>query len=412
MMAGGLVLVAIIGTVVVTVLIAGGLEFVGKRTYTVRFPLNVGVAGLERGAEVTLGGRRVGNVKSVEFENGAPGEINDIVVVIAVNKDVQFREGVWAFLERPLLGSTSSINFIALGDGAPIADGPIPGRLSPPSFLAQAGYGDQEAANLRSMLQRGSDLMEKAEGAVDDFRSSIIADVRAITSDARVRYDTWAGRIDSITANLDEGVARGKEVVADIHLRVDQIQELLSTAQAYLDENRGDVRAFIQRGRSISEKGDQFMDRLGGEIADQLEGLLEDGRAAMADARGALERIDGVLAEQVPNVRKGMANFRLASDQLRDSMAEIRRSPWRLLYRPDTREIEYELLYDSARIYASAVSDLRAATESLQVIIETGGRAATRGETLEPMLDDLYRAFEKYGSAEQLFLDEIIRKAK
>ena len=191
-----------------------------------------------------------------------------------------------------------------------------------------------------------------------------------------------------------------------------ELERILATAQAYLDENRPDVRAAVENARSITERGDDFLARVEGELADEAAALLADGRAALDAGRDALERADELLAEQTPNLTRSLANFRLASDQLRETLLEVRRSPWRLLYRPDTRELEYELLYDAARSYAGAVSDLRAAGESLRALSAGGEDAdAARDGTVEALTRRLEGAFERYEEAEALFLEALIRGA-
>ena len=407
-MAGAMVLAAIVGAVTIVILIAGGLEFVGKHDYRVQFPLHVGVHGLAPGSAVHLGGRRIGSVKNLDFSQDASGEMDGIDVTISIEKDIALMDGVVAFLEQPLLGSTAEINFISLGTGPGYAQGEIPGKVAPPRLLEQAGYGQEEAARVRVVIQKAESIAIRMDEAVQEFRDTVLSDVRSMTGEARARSDIWFERADKITGEFADFSGKANELVDSARGRADQMEELLRTAQAYADDNRGKVYETIENARSVSAKSDVFMDRLNGEIADLAEGFLEDGRLAIDDARTAVNRVDGMVVEQTPNIRKSIANFRLASDSMRDTMNEVRRSPWRLLYRPDMGEVEYELMYDSARIYAGAVSDLRAASESLKAMIDTGGRNATRGETLEPMLDTLYSSFEKFTEAEEAFLDQVL----
>ncbi len=399
-MAGGLVLAAVVGAVAIVIMISGGLGFIGKHDYRVQFPLHVGVHGLAPGSGVHLGGRRIGSVKDVTFSEDAQGEMDGIDVTISIEKAIQLRAGVIAFLEQPLLGSTAEINFISLGTGPGAVAGEIPGKVAPPRLLEQAGYGEKEQARVRVIIEKAEGFVLRAEAAATDMQS--------IMSDARSRSDVWFERADTISGEFAEFGGKANEFVDQARSRADQMEELLRTAQAYMDDNRGTVYEAIDNARSMSDKGDAFMDRLNGEIADQLEGFLVEGRAVEMEARQTVELVNGILIEQTPSIRKSIANFRLASDAMRDTMNEVRRSPWRLLYRPDMGEIEYELMYDSARIYAGAVSDLRAASESLKAMIDSGGRNATRGETLEPMLDTLYSSFEKFSEAEEAFLDQVL----
>jgi hypothetical protein len=171
-----------------------------------------------------------------------------------------------------------------------------------------------------------------------------------------------------------------------------------------MDDNRADVRQSVVNAREILEKGNKFADRLNGELADKTAKFLDDAKLAFAEARDAVNKIELISDEQLPNIRRMMANFRLASDQLAATLAEVRRSPWRLLYRPDKREQDFELLYDSARSYAAAVSDLRNASETIQSL-SAGGVSAP--ERVQGLISDLEAAFDRYKQTEAEFLRQL-----
>jgi len=136
-----------------------------------------------------------------------------------------------------------------------------------------------------------------------------------------------------------------------------------------------------------------------------------DGAARRMEAMG--EVVDDVrifLVEELPTARKILANARLASDQLKLAISEIRSQPWRLLIRPSRRELEQELLYDSARSYAHAVSDLRAASESLHAILALDDTAGLDRDELEALRAHLLDSFERYDQAERDLLERMIER--
>ena len=67
LLAGVLVTAAILGTVAAIIFLAGGAEQLGQVKYIVSFDLATGVSGLTPGAEVRVGGKKVGTVQRVEF---------------------------------------------------------------------------------------------------------------------------------------------------------------------------------------------------------------------------------------------------------------------------------------------------------------------------------------------------------
>ncbi|CAE7938019.1 unnamed protein product [Symbiodinium necroappetens] len=417
-LAGTLVIVSIFATIAVVIMLAGGLDFIGKRSYTVSFDFQTGVEGLEAGSQVHLGGRTVGTVAAVSFHRSDPSTIEAIHVTISVDNDIQFKEGAIAFLQKPLLGSTSVINFVALGEGPDIAeDDPIPGRLAPPSFLAQAGFGEDQQNKVQSIIERADEIAKNVQESSEWINTSlrpqadaIAGDVRAITADAREKWPDWASRVDEVFDNIKDVSGDARGFLDNVDERTTQLKDVLATAQAYLDDNREDVRASIANAKDVSEKADAFMDRLNGELADLAADLLESGKAAADSAETALAEAENVLLEQRPNIRETMANFRLTSDQVKDTLLEIRAAPWRLLYRPNVRDLEYELLYNSARSYARTVGEVRILTDRLETILAKPAGDITDEDraAIAEFITDLARTRESYEKVESAFLDHLI----
>ncbi len=416
-LAGVFVIAAILASVVVIIVLSGVLDTMGTKQYTLRFALGANIGGLQPGAEVRVGGRRVGVVESVEFVEGAQGAIEGIDVGMRIAQDIRIAEDALAYLELPLLGTQGVINFPDLGTGSALAEGgTLRGALAPPTFLAQAGYGDEEKANLQSILANARSFSEKLDGVADrtvgaiDGASATIDDARVVVSNVRTDWENlWRGRIDSITANIDETTEKAPAIADDLQQRIDDVEVLFSKARTYLDDNKDNVDAAIANARDTTENARAFSERLNGELTDRFVDILNTGKAELEKAGDSVATVGEFIDEQKPSLRKSLGNFRLASDQLRDTLIEVRRSPWRLIYRPDMRELEYELLYDAARSYAGAVSDLRAATESMQVILSQGGLSP---EEAEGLLDRMNRAYDGYQEAEDLFLERIAQEAE
>jgi len=395
LLAGVLVTIAIIGTVVSVIFLAGGAELFGRSTYIVAFSLETGVSGLTPGAAVHVGGVKVGTVQKVAHVTSADGSIDGVDVTIGITKSIVLREGATPELQLPLLGSQGVINFPDVGTGAVIEPGSrMHGTIAAPSFLDQAGWGEDERNHLKSIMQNADDA---------------VADVRSMTKDASGKWPTWSERIDSISANADATLAKGPKLAEDLQARVDQVKDLLTTAQGYLDENRDNVKVGLEKFRSITEKGDTFMDHLNGELKETALALLEKGKSALEQAQKLMTDLNQIVAEQRPTIRRTFANIRLAADQLRDTLIEVRRAPWRLIYRPDTRELNFELLYDSARSYAGAVSDLRAASESLESLMASGpDPQLLRQGSVADLLAAVQTSLENYNKAEKYFMDQLL----
>jgi hypothetical protein len=302
-----------------------------------------------------------------------------------------------AYLDRPWLGSGAEINFPGVGDvgGTALEAGSvIRGTLAPPSFLAAAGYGEEQKSQVQTILKRGEEIAEDIKG--------ITGDVKVVAADVKDRWPAWGERVDSITANVDDASKSLKP-------GIEEVREVVARARAWFDENRDKLTRIVDNVEAGTGDAREALARLNAETVDKLHAMLDEGRATASSAREAIERIDGFVREQAPGLRRSLANARLASDQLKMTLAEVRRAPWRLLFRPDTRELEFELLYDSARAYAESAGDLRAAGEALAAVRAEDGADQSR---LAEMTEELSAALERYKRAEDAFLRLVVEGEK
>lgn len=400
--AGAFLLVTIALGFACVIVLSGVADSLKRRErYTVRFPLAVGASGVEEGSLVLIGGRNVGRVERVLLRTQREGEIAPGVdCVILVDAGIRFFGKPVAYLERPLLGAGATLNFASVGDAAaepPVGPGAVfRGDVAAPSFLAQAGYGDEQKGQLQEILRNGKKISDDIAAVASDLRDNIAPDIRAVVADARQRSPQWFDRIDSVTSNADDFSKKLPAIGEDV-------KEIAAKVRARIDENS-------DRFDRIFANADKAAATMNEETLPLTNNLMREGRAAVADARTAIERLDAFVAEEEPGLRKSLANARLASDQLRLTLAEVRRSPWRLLYRPDTKEVEFELLYDAARTYADAVSDLRAASDSLKAVGAPANHAASPPDSdrVRGLVEQVQKSFEVYREAEERFLNLVI----
>jgi hypothetical protein len=145
---------------------------------------------------------------------------------------------------------------------------------------------------------------------------------------------------------------------------------------------------------------------------DRVHGLLDEGVIAAGTYGQLGERLNLIVDRESPQLRTTLTNVRLVSEQAKLFLQEFRAQPWRLLSQPSRAELEREPLYNAARQYATAVADLRAASESLESIVTASGTGAGLGAgsavdaaTIEGMRSQVRDAFGRYQQAEQELLD-------
>ena len=434
----------LIGSLVLTVLVSFALSdaaerFGDFRTYTFRFDVDEGVAGVQIGSPVTLGGLAVGRVTSVTpiYSDDSSGVSLPLSLDLGVSIDerVQLYTNAEAYVVTPILGTLATVNINHPGGpdkpppvvptGMPVPDASLATLLAPdepldgaiaPALLAQAGLGPREsqliretltdarlgvgtfrelADRLRPVVEQGSvDVQEtltsfRSTAARLDERSDEIADnLAVITSDVR----DASGRLDLTMDEIDRGLADARRAI--------------ETANAILDENRPGIR------RS-AESVERVISRVELQTVDKLEAVLDEGLIAAGNFADTGARAESILIEAGPSVRRAVANARVITDQASLFLQEVRAAPWRLLERPGDKQLREQLLYDATRNYASAVGDLALASESLDAAlaaVEAARDSASVGDAIDPdglaqLAGDVRRAFGAYQRAEGRLLE-------
>src|SRR5205814_1579232 len=113
---------------------------------------------------------------------------------------------------------------------------------------------------------------------------------------------------------------------------------------------------------------------------DGVQKALEDVQKTVANTRDISGSAKTLLAGNRGKLDGVIASVKTTADNLKAASAEIRRSPWRLLYQPKQDELSNLNLYDSARQFAEGANDLNDAAQALRDALKTGGADAKKEE--------------------------------
>src|SRR5690606_22892487 len=97
-------------------------------------------------------------------------------------------------------------------------------------------------------------------------------------------------------------------------------------------------------------------------------------------------------------------SLKKTGDNLKAASAEIRRSPWRLLYKPGKNEMANLNLFDSARAFAEGANDLADATTALRDALQT---QQLDDQQLRNLLERLDLTFQKFNQVEQELRNQV-----
>lgn len=414
LLTGLFLLTGLIGFIVISAVLSGAIErLTPSEAYTVRFALERGAPGVKSGAAVTMGGQPVGRVTGVGFTFDTGGAATGVDVDIAVESGYVLYGDARFVLVRPLIGEGGTLNIISAGtaEAGPLAAGStIDASIAIPTFLADAGYGDTQVAQVQQMITDGARFMDQAAGIVE----TLDEDIAVITDDARSFSRTLRETTEDVQRRWPEIADDAESVLANLDTASGSVDGILSDIQTVV----GDVRAGVADVRSaIDEANPRVQETIAGlqRVVESVEAehmpmaldALREAQLAAEDLGSVAERADRLLAQETPGVSRAVANARLASDQLRQLSVEIRRNPWRVLQRPNTKELEGELIYNAAQSHAEAASDLEDAAASLEAVLEASNNPMVPldADAARALQAELRDAMSRYADAQRQLLE-------
>ncbi len=360
--------------------------------YTVVFPVAAGVKNLQSGGKVRVGGVDMGTVVSVTAEI-VPGEpLERILVTIRVDEAVQLWGNAKVHVTPPLIGTEAWLDITDVGD--------------PSVPLPSTGLVGISAEGLLTMLV-GSDNADKADSVFDkalvvmDNIAVVTEDVRALTG--QIRNEDWPHWADRIGLIVDWGA----NATDQLDRIMDEGEGLLVSAHEVITDNRDSIQTIAANVEATSQDMQAIMARFRTESMARIDRMLDSGGRAMAQAQGILDDLGVALDYWVPQFDETFADIRLAAQQMKLTATELRRGPWKLLYRPSNDELENELLYDSVRSFAFAAADMKASATAIERVLNR--HAANLGdsdpELFDMMANNLLDSMKKYEIAQQKLLD-------
>ncbi|QOJ00440.1 MAG: MCE family protein [Phycisphaeraceae bacterium] len=420
-LAGIFLLGGLAGAVVLSFIFAGSAPTGWSNAFIVRFSLADGASGLKPGSSVTLGGQQVGRVSAIRFENDERGRTPRAVLVeVQMSGGIDLYDDAIVVLEKPLLGTISTLNIVSAGGAqgsSPVAAGAVlGGSLAPPAFLSQAGIGSEQVTEIRQIISDTRETMATARRLMGDDEEGL---ARAILKAGKAadefadRLPAWSASFDEIISTLDSGAKRIDPIMSKVESGVDEARRVVADAGKAIDAARDVVE---RNGRTIDEIIGNVNTLASGLAGDTLGYVLETLREAPEIARSIrrvsadAERVTATFAAELPTVRRILASGRQAADNAKIGIAEVVSQPWRLLYRPSTKELKEQLVYDSARAYAEAVGDLRAMGDSLESLSARAGDPdpADVARTLDELRDALAKSKEAERRLERHMLDLLV----
>jgi len=428
-LAGAFLLLMAVAAVAVLVLV-GGWEtwFTPQQRLLIHFDA---APNIKVGSPVLLAGHPVGRVVDVDLveapappERAPEGRAYVVQVTAELPKRYAIHQNARVTIQQALVGQSAMINIADVGFGKP-ATAPLRGHRTSPfaDAVAQLGIGETEKQNLSTILANLSAVTKKVRDdlpAILEKLKTAGARLVEVGSKAKATLDRIDTVLEENRADLKATVANARALTAETREKLakalDGLKQAVGKAEAILDENRDNLKATVANARAMSERGKSLFtkaDEMVGTLRPKLKAASEHLTATLADFRIVAADAKALLATQKGNLAATAQNLRETSEHLRALSKEVRRAPWRLFAKPDKEEVESLNLYDTARAFALAATDLETASETLQVMLEAKQKGvAVDREMLEAIRKNLEETFTKYKEAEAALLKEFERIQK
>jgi phospholipid/cholesterol/gamma-HCH transport system substrate-binding protein len=383
-------LVLIVGVIIAIKGIGRLLE--PSQEATVVFNLSDDIGGLRAGGDVRIGGFKVGVVRDIELIE-SPGKAPQIVVRCSVPARFQIRKDARVRVQDTLTGS-SWLNFDSLGTpGGPLLAGTdtLTGRPSAMSTL----------------LASASDVAPEIRDTVRDVRTVTVPKVN--------------NAVDHYTLVAQHGTALIKHVRSKIDPIVDRYYALADTAKDaaghlrdIFGETKGDFKTTMANistaTGTVKEKLPPIMEKIDGTLTkvqtavDSANVALEDVKVTATNVKDVSASARSVIVGNRSKIDGMIASLKTTGDNLKYASAEIRRSPWRLLYKPSPGEVANLNLYDSARQFAEGANDLNDAASALRDALQDPD--VTQQQVLG-LVERLDKSFANFSQIEKALWEQV-----
>jgi len=367
--------------------------FKSSSQYTVRFSVTDGISGLAKGADVQVGGLSRGKVTSIIPKLGENGELLEIHVIINLDKDLRVYEDASVLRIMTLLGSTATLNFTSLGGEKPLIE---PGSnylitAMPSSGVLAAILGAYNATKADELIQDLVDFGALLARLPKDYDSKVVPildNAGTIAADLRTDYSEWRGKIGGALTSAQGAMGKLDTSMGDV--------------QGLLQRNAPKIDTTIVNLDSASATANDALKHIQAETVPLVDSALRKAESAVDAFGKSIDIVHDLLLQRSPDISEMLSNLRTTAGQLKLASMEIRRSPWKILYQPNSDQVAHENLYDAARSFVLAAGDLRAAGESLRLVVERDpGRYETDAKFRESVQLMVTDALAKYEQAQQ-----------
>ncbi|MEM7808722.1 MAG: MlaD family protein [Planctomycetota bacterium] len=374
----GVFILAAAATAVFVIYLVAGRGVGGGQERVITFDLADDIAGLSDGSEVRVGGKTVGSVIDVEFVD----DYDRIEVLIDLPDDLPLREGTVARVQTSVTGVVW-LNVTDLGDGPMLSD----------DAVIRGGSG-----SLTEVVQTIADVSPTIVDIIESTRDSTLPSANtaltefaaaAASLEELIGDDATQDDLRQLVANLRKTSDRVPGLAQEVESLVQQLSEGVADVRLTVTETGSSLERVLSRSETA---------------VDDVAAAARGARSAVGEAEVAVQNVRGLITRNRGHVTQIVDRLASTARTLELAGSEIRRSPWRLLYRPDGRQRESMDLYDAARRFAEGANALQDAAVALEGLASDPTSDPTE---VEALLNAVQVRFDEFRLAEEALFEKI-----
>jgi ABC-type transporter Mla subunit MlaD len=370
----------IVSAILIAAIIVGIQDFgrfAQKSTQrSARFKLTDDIGGLRVGDEVRLGGYKVGSIKSIEAVGlDGPPQDAGLVVTFTMPQKYVLRDGAVVAVQTSLTGS-AVLNIANLGAGTEVASGvAVAGQPDPKSVLF-TGLGD--------FTPRLNTIMQHVQTqTLPKFEETITTATQTL-AEAKSKIDPAYEKYAKIADNVGEAMVEARGLVADSR---PDVRDTLANVKSATGTVKEKIPETMEKVNSVLTKVETSVEK--------LQTSLDDVKVALANTKELSASAKAIVVGNRSKLDAVFASVKATGDNLKAASSEIRRSPWRLLYKPGKGEMANLNLYDAARQFAEGANDMNDAATALRDALATKDVDEQQLQGLVDRLDKSFTSFRK-----------------
>lgn len=286
----GIIIVSAIAVLTIFIVLIGGGQFFQK--YDKYYVRVMNAAGLETGAQVKLGGVRVGRIIDIR-PPVKPAE--PVSIEIGINKGTVLYEGTKALITQVgfvgdiyllLSVNNTTDKVIRVGDDIP----------------------SQENIQMDVLMAKVNGLSTSVE--------KLITDVDRLFNDKNIKgIESLIGNTNSAIISSSANIAK---IASSLKVSTDKLERVLNEVEDLLKGNKGEVSQLLKKAREDIEKA-----------GDMIKSIESTAKSVDKTSKS----VDRAVDNQSRNLDHLINSMTRTTEELQDLLQEIKNKPWSIIYK-------------------------------------------------------------------------------